>query len=269
MRTRLTDFRDRVALVTGASSGIGARLAGDLTARGVRVALVARRVERLEQLAAELGPSRAMAIACDVSSRPAVEAAVARVLDHWGRLDLLVNNAGLARHGLFKDEDPDTFARLMEINYLGTVWTIRAVLPAMRRRGEGWIVNVSSVAGKLGQPDESAYTASKFAVTGLSEALACELAPLGIHVMTVYPALVRTEMFTPEVLARMPERVKRTFIEPAQLTAALLRGLERGAHEVTVPRYVGIAYLMRLLFPGYFRRMTADLRLPVLPDLRA
>ena len=95
MRPRLTDFRDRVALVTGASSGIGARLAGDLAARGVRVALVARRVERLEQLAAELGPSRAMAIACDVSSRPAVEAAVARVLDHWGRLDLLVNNAGL------------------------------------------------------------------------------------------------------------------------------------------------------------------------------
>ena len=268
MRTRLTDFRDRVALVTGASSGIGARLAGDLVARGVRVALVARRAERLEQLAAELGPSRAMAIACDVSSRPAVEAAVARVLDHWDRLDLLVNNAGLARHGLFKDEDPDTFARLMEINYLGTVWAIRAVLPAMRRRGEGWIVNVSSVAGKLGQPDESAYTASKFAVTGLSEALVSELAPLGIHVMTVYPALVRTEMFTPEILARMPERVKRTFIEPAQLTAALLRGLERGAHEVTVPRYVGIAYLMRLLFPGYFRRMTADLRLPVLPDLR-
>jgi len=112
MRTRLTDFRDRVALVTGASSGIGARLAGDLVARGVRVALVARRAERLEQLAAELGPSRAMAIACDVSSRPAVEGAVARVLDHWGRLDLLVNNAGLARHGLFKDEDPDTFARV-------------------------------------------------------------------------------------------------------------------------------------------------------------
>ena len=94
----------------------------------------------------------------------------------------------------------------------------------MRARGEGWIVNVSSVAGKLGQPDESAYSASKFAVTGLSEALAYELAPLGIHVMTVYPALVRTEMFTPDVLARMPERVKRTFIEPADAHA---RGVPR------------------------------------------
>src|SRR5262249_7673351 len=127
--------------------------------------------------------------------------------------------------------------------------------------------NVSSVAGKLGQPDESAYSASKFAVTGLSEALGYELAPLGIHVMTVYPALVRTEMFTPEVLARMPERVKRTFIEPAELTRALLHGLERGAREVTVPRYVGIAYLVRLLLPGFYHRMTANLRLPGLPDL--
>ena len=111
------------------------------------MALLARRADRLDALAAELGPSRALAVACDVADRAAVDAAVAWVVEHWGRLDLLVNNAGLARHGLFKDEDPDTFARLMEINYLGTVWAIRAALPAMRARGEGWIVNVSSVAG--------------------------------------------------------------------------------------------------------------------------
>jgi hypothetical protein len=74
-------------------------------------------------------------------------------------------------------------------------------------------------------------------------------------------------MFTPEILARMPERVKRTFVEPSVLTAAVIRGLERAEHEVTVPRYVGIAYLVRLLFPGYFRRMTSNLRLPVLPDV--
>jgi short-subunit dehydrogenase len=265
---RLADFRGRVAIVTGASSGIGTQLARDLVARGMRVALVARREDRLLALAAELGgEERALALACDVAVRDAVDAAVARVRARWGRIDLLANNAGAARHALFKDEDPETFVRVMETNYLGVVWTIRAVLPAMRARGEGWIVNVSSVAGKLGQPDESAYSASKFAVTGLSEALGYELAPFGIHVMTVYPALVRTEMFTPEVLARMPERVKRTFIEPAELTRALLRGLERGAREVTVPRYVGIAYLVRLLLLGVYHRMTANLRLPGLPDL--
>jgi short-subunit dehydrogenase len=266
---RLVDFRDRVAIVTGASSGIGAQLARDLSTRGMRVALLARRQERLRALAETLGAGqdRSLAIPCDVAVRAEVEAAVARVRERWGRVDLLVNNAGAARHGLFKDEGPEVFAGLIETNYLGVVWAIRAALPAMRVRGEGWIVNVSSVAGKLGQPDESAYSASKFAVTGLSEALVYELAPLGIHVMTVYPALVRTEMFTPDVLARMPERVKRTFVEPPVLTAAVIRGLERAEHEVTVPRYVRIAYLVRLLFPRYFRRMTGNLRLPILPDV--
>ncbi len=265
---RLADFHDRVALVTGASSGIGEQLARDLVARGARIVLVARRLDRLRALAATLGgDERALALACDVADRSAVEATVARAAERWGRIDLLVNSAGVARHALFKDEPPDTFVRLMETNYLGVVWAIRAVLPLMRARGAGWIVNVSSVAGKLGQPDESAYSASKFAVTGLSEALVYELGPLGIHVTTVYPALVRTEMFTPDVLARMPERVKRTFIEPAALSAAVFRGLARGAHEITAPGYVGIAYVVRVLFPRYFRRTTASLRLPALPDL--
>src|SRR2546422_11146405 len=107
---------------------------------------------------------------------------------------------------------------MMRTNYLGMVWATKAVLPAMRARRRGWIVNISSVAGKLGQPDEAAYSASKFAVAGLSEGLSYERAPLGIHVMTVYPALVRTEMFTPEVMARMPRGAERTFLEPPEFS---------------------------------------------------
>src|SRR5205823_1173597 len=126
-----------------------------------------------------------------------------------------------------------------------------------------------AVAGKLGQPDEAAYSASKFAVTGLSEGLSYELAPLGIHVMTVHPALVRTEMFTPEVMARMPRGAERTFLEPPEFSRRVLRALERGRYEVTVPGYIGIAYLVRALLPGLFRRMTARTRLPVLPDLES
>jgi short-subunit dehydrogenase len=263
----LTDFRGRTAIVTGASSGIGAQLARDLVARGMRVALLARRLDRLESMAAELGADRTLAVACDVADRASIEGAVARVRTAWGRIDLLVNNAGYGHHGLFKDEPLDEFERMMRTNYLSVVWTIRAVLPDLRARGEGWIVNVSSVAGKLGQPDEAAYTASKFAVTGLTEALAIELAPLGIHVMAVYPALVRTEMFTPEILARMPERATRTFMDAPAFTRAVLRALERGQHEVTVPRYVRIAYAIRTLFPALHRRITRNLRLPILPDV--
>src|SRR5262249_1716822 len=157
-----------------------------------------------------------------------VDAALATVLRQLGHVDLLVNNAGYGRHVLFKDHDVEDIERMVRTNLLGVVYTIKAVLPAMRARRQGWIVNLSSVAGKLGQPDEAVYSATKFAVTGLSEGLSYELAPLGIHVMTVYPALVRTEMFTDGVLARMPERAKRTFLEPPAFTREVLRALARG-----------------------------------------
>jgi 3-oxoacyl-[acyl-carrier protein] reductase len=266
---RLVDFRDRVGVITGASSGIGAQLARDLAARGMHVALLARRQDRLQALADECSQRgvTAIPIVCDVSQRESVVSAIARAVERLGQIDLLVNSAGYVRHTLFKDHDVADIERMMRTNYLGTVYAIKAALPAMRARRQGWIVNVSSVAGRLGQPDEAAYSATKFAVTGLSEALAYELAPLGIHVMTVYPALVRTEMFTPEVMARMPPRVQGTFMEAPAFTAAVLRALARGRYEVTVPGYVKIAFAMRTLLPALHRRITRGLRLPVLPDL--
>src|SRR6184192_1040750 len=266
----LTDYQGTGGIVTGASSGIGAQLARDLAARGMRVALLARRADRLAALADEIrrGGGEAMAVPCDVAERASIEGAVASVLERFGSVDLLVNDAGYGRHVLFKDHDAADIERMMRTNYLGMVWATKAVLPAMRARRRGWIVNISSVAGKLGQPDEAAYSASKFAVAGLSEGLSYELAPLGIHVLTVYPALVRTEMFTPEVLARMPER-SMSFVEPAVLSRDVLHALARGRHEVTVPRWVAIAYVMRVLLPRLHRRMTARIRLSVLRDLTA
>jgi short-subunit dehydrogenase len=265
----LTDYRDTVGIVTGASSGIGERLARDLAARGMRVGLVARRTERLEAVAADIRAAGgdALALRCDVAEQADVDAAVAAVTDRWGRIDVLVNNAGYGRHVLFKDHDVADIERMVRTNVLGVVYGMKAVLPVMRGRGRGWIVNLSSVAGRLGQPDEAVYSMTKFAVTGLSEGASYELLPLGIHVMVVYPALVRTEMFTPEVVARMPAASKRSFLEPAEFSRQLLHALARGRHEVTIPRWVGIAYAIRELFPRFHRRMTARLRLPILPDL--
>lgn len=265
----LTEFRGRVAIVTGASSGLGEGLARALAHRGARVALVARRRERLEKIAREIEATGggALALECDVEQRDQVEATAAEVIRRLGRVDLLVNNAGYNTHTLFKDHDVADIERMMRVNYLSVVYWIKAVLPSMRARHEGWIVNLSSVAGKLGQPDEAAYAASKFAVAGLSESLAYEFDPLGIHVMCVYPAVVRTEMFTPEVMARMPARVKGSFIDVEQFCEEVLAALRRGQYEVTVPGYVRIAYLMRLIAPRLFRRQTARLRLPVIPDL--
>src|SRR5205814_9443910 len=137
----------------------GAQLARDLAARGMRVALLARRRDRLDALAEEIrgAAGEALALVCDVADRASVETAVQTVLERHGRVDLLVNNAGYGRHVLFKDHEVEDIERMMRTNFLGVVYATRAVLPAMRARRRGWLVNVSSVAGKLGQPDEAAY----------------------------------------------------------------------------------------------------------------
>ncbi len=262
-------FRELVAVVTGASSGIGERIARDLAARGTRVALVARRADRLARVAAEIerDGGHAFAIPCDVGERAAVAAAVRQVIDRHGSVDVLVNAAGYGAHVLFKDHPVDDIEGMTRTNWLGTVYAVKAALPSMRAQHRGWIVNVASIAGRLAQPDEAVYSATKFAVAGLSEALAYELEPLGIRVLAVHPGLVRTDMITPAVLARMPERVATTAIEPADVSRAVLRALERGRREVTVPGWMAMAYAVRTLFPGLHHRMTARVRLPAIPDL--
>src|SRR5262245_22054808 len=156
----LTEYRGTVGIVTGASSGIGAEIARAVARRGMRVTLLARRADRLAGLAAEIEAAggEAFAVACDVAERASVDAAVARVRERFGRVDLLVNNAGYNVHALFKDVAIEDVEGMMRVNYLGVVYGIKAVLPIMRAQKRGWIVNVSSVAGRLGQPDEAAYS---------------------------------------------------------------------------------------------------------------
>jgi short-subunit dehydrogenase len=261
----LSDVRGAIALVTGASSGIGAALARALALRGAKVALVARRRDRLESLAGELTRSglEARACVCDVRNAESIAAAAAEVRRSWGDVDLLVNSAGYGRHILFVDHDPEDIQAMMLTNYMGTVRWIKEVLPAMRERRRGWIVNVSSFAGKLGQADEVAYSASKFAVTGFSEGLSQELAPLGIHVLCVHPTLVRTEMFTPEVLARMSDAAAN-FIEADDFARRTLRALAKGRVEAVIPSYMKLPILLDTLFPQWVGRTVGRVKLAAL-----
>lgn len=251
----------RPVFVTGASGGIGAEIARALARRGARLALAARRAEPLESLAAELRGLGAETTvhACDVGERASVARAVEDAASAHGGLAGLVASAGIGRHAGFHEHTLDEMEAMLRTNVMGVLHALHFALPHVTK-ANGFVVNLSSVAGRLGQPDEAVYSATKFAVTGLSEALTIELAGHGVHVLTVHPGLVRTGFVSEEELARVPESVKRGAIEPGTLAEATVRALERGRHELTMPGYAAGGYLVRTLAPGLFRRILTRVR---------
>jgi len=253
--TRLTSYRGRSALVTGASSGIGRLLALRMAAAGARVALVARRRDELEAVAEEIRAAggEAIALACDVAERAEVEQCVVRVLERFGAIDVLVNNAGYGHHRRFVEWDLGDMERMMRVNYFGALYFTRLLLPKMAERRSGWLVFVASVAGRIASPEESAYCASKFAMIGLAEAISLEVEEAGVHVLSVCPGVIRTPFFDDEALRRMPPVSRRQMVEPEGLVDAILRALARGRRELTYPRAIAAGYVVRALAPGFFR----------------
>jgi short-subunit dehydrogenase len=142
------------------------------------------------------------------------------------------------------------------VNYLGSVYWTKRLLPAMVARRQGWIVFLASVAGRIGVPDESAYAASKFAMVGLAEALSFEVEDAGVHVLTVCPGTIRTEFFDAEALARMPPVSRRMMVDVEPLVDAIMEALAKGKHEITFPRFIAAGYVVRALAPGFMRRGT-------------
>jgi len=267
----LTSYENKTALITGASSGMGRLLALRFARAGARVALVARRESELTQLAREIEQSggTALVLPCDVGNRTEVFAAAEKALAAFGAVDILVNNAGYGHHRRFIDWDLDDMERMMRVNYLGTLYWTKALLPSMVERRSGWLVFVASVAGRLGVPEESAYAASKFAQVGLAEALAIELEDAGIHVLTVCPGTINTPFFDTEALERMPPVAKRMMIQPEQVIDAIITALARGKHEITVPRFIAMGYLVRLLAPELMRRNTKRTTIDAVAKRRA
>ena len=179
-----------VAVVTGASAGIGVATARALRDRGARVVVAARLVDRLESLAAELD---GLAVQCDVSSWDQVQALVRRAVGWGGRLDVMVNNAGVGAFGTLHEADPVRAAEMIRVNVVGVLNGIRAAGDVMVRQGSGGIVNVSSIVGEFPDPGGGAYAASKAAVDILSRTAYRELREHGVHVVLVKPALTDTE----------------------------------------------------------------------------
>ena len=252
----LTSFRGLNCVITGASSGIGKLLAVRLAREGARIALVARRAAELESVAAEVRAvgGEAFVMPCDVADREHVYATAKAAIAQLGSVELLVNNAGYGRHRRFIDWDVDDMERMMRVNFFGSVFWTKALLPHMVERRRGWLVFVASVAGKIGVPDESAYAASKFATVGLAEALSIEVEDAGVHVLTVCPGAIRTPFFDEEALQRMPPAAKRSMVEPEGLVEAIVKALAAGKHELTYPRPLAAAYITKAVAPGLMRR---------------
>ncbi|GLQ90382.1 SDR family NAD(P)-dependent oxidoreductase [Dyella flagellata] len=193
MKNRL---KDRVALVTGASSGIGEATALALAEQGAKVAIAARRKDRLEQLAAKLAELGAepLLLVADLASEAEAQRVVKETQAHYGRLDILVNNAGVMYLEPVAEADLGRWRRMLELNVLSLIASTQAALAGMRARRDGHIVNISSVAGRVANPNAAAYAATKFGVVGFSESLRREVYKDNIRVSVIEPGMVDTEL---------------------------------------------------------------------------
>jgi 3-oxoacyl-[acyl-carrier protein] reductase len=221
----MSQLEDAVVVITGASAGIGRATARELLGAGARVVLGARRAERLAEVEQEV-PSRVATLEMDVRTPDDARRLIATAVDRFGRVDALVANAGIGLYGGILDHTDEALATMLDTNVAGTVWPIRAAVPAMVEAGHGDIVIVASVAGFRGGADEAVYAATKFAQVGLAGALDRELREKGIRVTTIAPAGTATEFAMGTGRTEdMPEL--QSFLRPEDVAFAIRTVLEQ------------------------------------------
>ena len=241
----------KLAVVTGASSGIGEATARELARRGWRPVLVARRQDRLERLATELDGEYEV---CDVSDRADVDRAATAILQRHPRIDLLVNNAGIPGRGTFFSLEPQRIEAVLRTNYLGGVWMVRALEAALQPGAH--VVNVVSVAGTVAFAPAGPYAASKHAQLAFSRSLAGLLADRGVRVHTVLPGFVETVGFPQRSVLRNPF-FRRAVITPNVVAERIANAVESGKRELYVPRWYRLFSLAQVLLPGLSARVVA------------
>ena len=244
------NFPGSIAVVTGASSGLGRRIALDVAARGATVIGIARREELLQQVAAEMQRSSPASgyVVCDVSDTDKYASVLSDVEAAHGRIDLLVNDAGIG------EPDGDGIAKyrtVFETNFFAAVAGTLAVLPGMVERSGGVIVNVSSDTGRAPGPAEPAYSASKAALSAFTESLSYTVDDRGVRLHVLYPGYVPTPMTAGSDPAKVPRFVRRT---EHQVSQTLLRGVGRPRLEIDATRVARLAPVARALVPGAYRR---------------
>jgi NAD(P)-dependent dehydrogenase (short-subunit alcohol dehydrogenase family) len=259
-------FKDKTVLITGGSRGLGLEIARLFAREGAYVALIGRNASTLEVARKELDEigHRTVVLPCDVRNQKDVERAVRETVACFGRIDVLINNAGVIQVGPFDAMTLEDYQNAMETHAWGSLYSIMAAVPHMRNRRSGRIVNIVSIGGKVGVPHLLPYVMSKFAQAGLSEALSAELAREGILVTTVYPGLMRTGS---HVNALFKGNHKKEFawfstgagmpvmsINARRAAAQILEGCRNGAGEVIITPAARIATIANAVSPGLLRR---------------
>jgi short-subunit dehydrogenase len=247
----------KVALITGASSGIGEATARCFAMNGYRVAMAARGLERLETVKAEIEAAggQAHAIRADVTSLDEIRTMVSETIGKWGRLDVLVNNAGFGRFGWLEELDPERDVRAqIDVNLTGTILAAREVLPHMIERRTGHIVNMASMAGYVATPTYTVYAASKFGLRGFTEALRREVRVWGVHVSAIFPGGVDSPEFAEKAGVKKrktkittPQWLKLSLDDVAQ---AVYRVSQRRGGMVVLPWLMRFSIMSNRLFPG-------------------
>jgi NAD(P)-dependent dehydrogenase (short-subunit alcohol dehydrogenase family) len=249
------DYHGQIAVVTGASSGLGRRFALDLAEAGAMVIGVARRAELLESLCDQMRPRspQSCTAVCDVSDVPGFARLLDGIEDEWGRIDILINNAGVGQPR-FGEDGVAPFRLVMETNYFAPVAGTLAVLPGMRARRHGVIVNVSSDSGRAPEPRESAYGPSKAALSAFTESMAFAAEGSGVHLHVLYPGWVPTPMGSAGVddgMPTPPRMVRRTEEQVSNLLLSRMGGPRVDIDATLIARLAPVA---RSLVPGLYRR---------------
>jgi short-subunit dehydrogenase len=248
-------LRGQVAVITGASSGIGEASARLLAAQGCAVILVARRVERLNQLAEEIRKTggKAFTLQTDLSNLEEIRFAASKIMQSADHIDILVNNAGFGRLLCLEDLDPvDDIGAMMQVNILGTIYLTRLLLPGMIAQKSGHIINIASIASFIGTPTYSVYAASKFAMRGFSEALRRETMRHGIDVSAIYPGAVSTE-FTEHIGGKRQTKIttpKWLLLSAEDVARGVVKVAKRPRRMLLMPWPMNMAVWMNALFPG-------------------
>ena len=232
-------FKDKTIVITGASSGIGAASALEFAKRGASIALVARTRKKLEEMQSSLAKfnTKTIICECDVSQNSQVQKMATDVLDKFGTIDVLVNNAGFAIYGKVSDLTVEQIESQMATNYFGMVYCTKQFLPKMLEKNSGHIVNVASVAASFGLPGIASYCASKFAMLGFSEGLRHELHGTRVGVTVVSPIMVRTNFFDDRSFETMP-KYSPTSLSAQTVAKAVVSAATSSRLEIIVPSVV-------------------------------